>query len=85
MSSISVLKFCDPALFFLVIAFFDVLYIIFVSSKNKNKDFNKKIKGFILLFLCIIGWSFIINSVCNYDKYIALAFSIIPLLYLSSR
>jgi len=85
MSSISVLHLCDPALFFLVIAFFDVLYIIFVSSKNKNKDFNKKIKGFILLFLCIIGWSFIINSVCDYDKYIALAFSVIPLLYLSSR
>ena len=87
MSSITLLQLCDPALFFLFFAFFDFLFIVFVKRKNKNKtkNFNHKIKIFLLLFLCGLGWTFIINSICEYEKYIAWTFAAIPLIYLSYR
>lgn len=78
---------CSPALFFLIIVFFDIVFIVFRINKNKNKtrSLNTKIKIFIILCLCGIGWSFIINSTCGYQQNIAWGFAAIPLLYLSFK
>jgi hypothetical protein len=76
---------CSPAFFFLIIVFFDIVFIVFGKNKNKTKPLNSKIKSFIILCLCGIGWSFIINSTCVYDQNIAWGFAAIPLLYLSFK
>ena len=78
-------NFCSPALFFLVIIFFDILFIVFGKSKDVSKSFYKKIKTFIILSLCGFGWSIIINSACDYEQNIAWGLATIPLLYLSFK
>lgn len=70
---------CSPALFFLVIFFFDIVFIVFGKSKNQNKPLDRKIKGFLVLCLCAIGWSFIINSMCDYEQNVAWGLALIPL------
>lgn len=81
----TIANFCSPALFFLVIVFFDIVFIVFGKSNNKSKPLDKKIKLFILLSLCAVGWSFIINIACGYEQYIAQGFAVIPLLYLTFK
>ena len=81
----TILNLCSPASFFLVIVFFDIVFIIFGKSKNTNKPLVNKIKVFVMLSLCALGWSFIINSACGYQQNIAWVIAAIPLLYLSFR
>ena len=81
----TILNLCSPAVFFMVIVFFDIVFIVFGKSKNKNKPLDNKIKGFIIFSLCALGWSFIINSACGYQENIAWVIAAIPLLYLSFR
>jgi hypothetical protein len=76
---------CFPASFFLIIVFFDIAFIVFGKNKNKNKPLDSKIKSFIILCLCGLGWSFIINSTCGYEQNIAWGIAAIPLLYLSFK
>ena len=42
----TIANFCSPALFFLVIVFFDIVFIVFGKSNNKSKPLDKKIKLF---------------------------------------
>ena len=79
----TILNLCSPALFFLVVVFFDIVFIVFKKSKNKTKLLDNKIKVFIILSLCGLGWSFIINSTCDYQQNISWGLAAIPLLYLS--
>jgi tellurite resistance protein TehA-like permease len=80
-----ILNFCFPALFFLIIVLFDIVYIAFgKSNNNKTRPLDKKIKILLLLSLCALGWSFIINSTCGYQQnMVAWGLTAIPLLYLS--
>jgi hypothetical protein len=79
----TLVNFCFPALFFLVIVLVDIVFVAFGKSKNQSKPLDKKIKIFLLLSLCALGWSFIINSTCGNQQYIAWGLTAIPLLYLS--
>ena len=76
---------CSPASFFLVLVFFDIAFIVFGKSKNQNKPLDRKIKGFIILCLCAVGWTFIINSACGYQQEIAWGLAAVPLLYLTFK
>jgi hypothetical protein len=78
-----ILNFCFPALFFLIIVLFDIVFIAFGKSKNKSKPLDLKIKILLLLSLCALGWSFIINSTCGEQNMLAWGLTAIPLLYLS--
>ena len=78
----TILNFCSPALFFLVIVLFDIVFIVFRKSNNKTRPLDKKIKLILLLSLCALGWSFIINSTCGYEEHIAWIFAAIPLFFL---
>ncbi len=73
------------SIFFLIIVFFDILFIVFGKSKNQNKPLDNKIKVFLVLCLCAVGWSFIINSACGYQQEIAWGLAAVPLLYLTFK
>ena len=77
----TILNLCSPASFFLIVVFVDIAYITISSSK----PLDMKIKVFLFLCLCALGWSFIINSACGYQQYLAWGIAAIPLLYLSFR
>lgn len=78
----TILNLCSPASFFLILVFLDIVFIAFGTSR----PLDKKIKIFLLLCLCALGWSFIINSTCGYQQnMVAWGLTAIPLLYLSFR
>lgn len=77
--------FCLPAQLFLISMFLDLLYIFFVklNAHPKMKLWSIKAKVMLFVFFCSggVGWSFLINYACGYEKYIAWSLAAIPLLY----
>jgi hypothetical protein len=76
--------FCLPAQLFLISMCFEVCYLIFFKL-DKSKPVKLKFMGFLLFCLAALGWSFIINYVCGYEKYIAWGLAAIPLLYFTFK
>ena len=81
----TILNLCSPASFFLILVFIDIVFIAFRISRS-SRPLDKKIKIFLFLCLCALGWAFIINSTCGYqENMVAWGLTAIPLLYLSFR
>jgi hypothetical protein len=79
--------FCTPAKYFLILIFFDIIYIAFFKEGKKKKTIpiNTRIIIFFLLCLSSIGWAFLVNYACGYQKYVAIGFAAIPVLYLTFK
>ena len=78
-------QFCQPAQFFLLFIVLDLIYILFFKKLKKTFAMSTKIKLFLILGLGGLGWSFVINYACGYEKYVAWVLAAIPLLFVTFR
>ena len=76
---------CLPAQYFLILIFLDVLYVAFFNKSKKNLSVTSRSMVFFFLFMCSIGWSFVINYACRYQEYFAWVLAAIPLVYVLFR
>ena len=81
--------FCLPAQLFLIFMFVDLCYIFFVKlqSHPKIKLWSMKLTIMMFLLFCLagLGWSFIVNYACGYEKNVAIGLAAIPLLYFTFK
>ncbi len=79
--------FCQPAQYFMILIFFDFIYIAFFTVGKKRKIITMKLRCilFFILCLCGIGWSFVINYACGYQQYVAWGLAALPVLYLTFK
>ena len=77
--------FCLPAQFFLLFIVFDLFYIVFFKKIKKTFAMSTKIKIFLIFCMAGLGWSFVINYACGYEKFVAWGLAAIPLLYFTFR
>ena len=79
--------FCQPAQYFLILIFFDFIYIAFFKSPKSKKHVSMSARSIVFLFLCLmgIGWSFLINYTCGYQQYVAWGLAAIPVLYFTFK
>ena len=78
-------QFCQPAQFFLLFIVLDLFYIVFLKKLKKTFTMGTKIKIFLIFCLGGLGWSFVVNYACGYEKYVAWVLAAIPLLYLTFK
>jgi len=80
-------KLCYPAQFFIVFFVIDLTYILFIGMRIQEK-FNFKLISLTLLILSLlsIGWTYIINFMCDTkNNYISWGLASIPLMLISLK